>query len=250
MRIQRIGSKWAKTKVLQQSEALNERIPLTNEWSIPVLGQMLDEHHMLYVKPDRGTFGNGVIRVEKQADDLYTYQLGTRLKTFSAFDAMARSLQKALQGRHYLIQQGIPLLTYDNRRFDVRVMVQQNLKKQWEATGIIARLGDPSKIVTNCHSGGKAVSFDKLMQPYMTPSQKESYKAWLAEIGLATAQQMQSVYGGVKEIGLDVAIDDSLRPWILEVNTIPDPYIFRKLADKSIFRRIYRYYRANNRKVK
>ncbi|RAP74280.1 YheC/YheD family protein [Paenibacillus montanisoli] len=250
MRIQRIGSKWAKTKVLQQSEALNELIPITNEWSISVLEQMLGELQMLYVKPDLGTFGKGVFRVEKQADNLYSYQLGTKLNTFPAFEDMARSLQEAIQGRRYLIQQGIPLLTYDSRRFDVRVMVQQNPKRKWETTGIIARLGDPSKIVTNCHSGGKAVSFDKLMRPYMTPSQMSGYKQWLAEIGLATAHQLQATYVGVKEIGLDVAIDESFRPWILEVNTIPDPYIFRKLTDKNIFRRIYRYHKSNNRRVK
>ncbi|UUZ90327.1 YheC/YheD family protein [Paenibacillus sp. P25] len=44
-----------------------------------------------------------------------------------------------------------------------------------------------------------------------------------------------------------MAIDQKLYPWILEVNTWPDPWIFRKLKDKRIFRRIYRYSKAYGR---
>ncbi|MBP3966900.1 YheC/YheD family protein [Paenibacillus lignilyticus] len=250
MAIQRVRSKWEKTKVLLHSDELRQRIPVTQVWSTSELEQMLNEFEMVYVKPDHGTFGNGVIRVEKTADNTYTYQLGTKLQRFSSFESMAQSLGQVIQGRKYLIQQGIHLLTYDKRRFDVRVMVQRNLKQQWVTTGVIGRVSDPSRIVTNCHNGGTAMPFEKLMRSHLSIAQIASYQEWLAELGVITAQQMETSYKRIKEIGLDLAIDQSFRPWILEVNTMPDPYIFRKLPDKDIFRRIYRYHAANNRKKK
>ncbi|SDX00759.1 YheC/YheD family protein [Paenibacillus sp. CF384] len=250
MAIQRVRSKLEKTNVLLHSDELRQRIPLTKVWSTSDLELMLNEFEMVYVKPDHGTFGNGVIRVEKTADHTYTYQLGTKLQSFASFETMARSLGQVIKGRKYLIQQGIHLLTYDKKRFDVRVMVQHNLKQQWVTTGVIGRVSDPTKVVTNCHNGGTAMSFEKLMRSHLSTAQIASYQEWLAELGVATAHQMQTTYKGIKEIGLDLAIDQSFRPWILEVNTMPDPYIFRKLADKDIFRRIYRYHAANNRKKK
>lgn len=248
--IQRVKSKWAKTKVLLLSETLRERIPVTKRWQIQQLAAMLDEHGMVYVKPDQGTFGLGVVRVEKVSDAEYTYQSGTLLQRFPSFDKMASSLQSRIGSRAYLIQQGIPLLTYEGLRFDIRVMVQQNPSKQWETTGIIGRLGHPQKIVTNYHSGGVIMAFDQLMQPYMSPTQTDSYKIWMADIGASVALQLQTRYPRLKEIGIDVAIDESFRPWILEVNTLPDPYIFRKLNDKSMFRRIRRCCLAYGRRMK
>ncbi|NBC70844.1 YheC/YheD family protein [Paenibacillus sacheonensis] len=250
MAIQRVKSKWAKTKVLLLSEPLRERIPVTKRWHIPQLAAMLEQHGMVYVKPDQGTFGLGVVRVEKLPDGRYTYQSGTHPQHFPSFDKMAASLQKRIGSRQYLIQQGIPLLSYDGLRFDIRVMVQCNPKQEWETTGIIGRLSHPKKIVTNYHSGGVPMAFDKLMEPHLTQPQVDSYKMWLAEIGTSVARQLQTRYPRLKELGIDIAIDESFRPWILEVNTLPDPYIFRKLDDKTMFRRIYRYCLAYDRRMK
>lgn len=248
--IQRVKSKWAKTKVLLLAEPLRERIPVTKRWQIPQLAAMLDVHGMVYVKPDQGTFGLGVVRVEKGSDTAYTYQSGTVPQHFDSFDKMAASLQRRIGSRPYLIQQGIPLLKHEGLRFDIRVMVQHNLRHEWETTGIIGRLSHPKKIVTNYHSGGVPMAIDKLMEAHLSQPQIDSYKMWLADIGTSVGKQLQTRYPGLKELGIDVAIDESFRPWILEVNTLPDPYIFRKLNDKAMFRRIYRYCRAYRRRMK
>ncbi|GGE00664.1 hypothetical protein GCM10010911_69480 [Paenibacillus nasutitermitis] len=202
---------------------------------------MLNDYRMVYVKPELGTFGNGVIRVENQ-DGHYTFQLGTRLRAFTSFEAMATALQaSAIKSRSYLIQRGIHLLKHRKRRFDIRVMVQKNARNDWESTGIIGRLGHPSKIVTNYHSGGTPMTLERLMQTHLTASRISSLNSRLRKLGVSAAKQLQLDYPRLKEIGVDVAIDQSFKPWILEVNTLPDPFLFRKLPDKRVFRKIYRY---------
>jgi hypothetical protein len=239
--IQRVKSKWAKTNVLLQSETVSFYVPATIKWSRDGLESMLSLYGMIYAKPDRGTFGKGVIRIEKRADDLYTYQLGTKLYTFYSLNEMADRLQLAFGGRPYLLQRGIELLKYDERRFDIRVMVQKNLQKRWETTGIIGRLSHPAKIVTNYHSGGTPMSFEKLMSSHLPDPEIETYKNRLQSLGVLVARQMQLQYPRLKEIGIDIAVDEQLMPWILEVNTFPDPFIFRKLPDKSVYRKVRRY---------
>ncbi|WJH37195.1 YheC/YheD family protein [Paenibacillus sp. CC-CFT747] len=83
--------------------------------------------------------------------------------------------------------------------------------------------------------------------PYLSPSRKKEQIRELEELGVRVGRRMGSRFPGVKEVGLDVALDGKVRPWILEVNTRPDPYIFRTLKDKEIFRRIYRYAKAYKR---
>ncbi|MFC5653207.1 YheC/YheD family protein [Paenibacillus solisilvae] len=241
MAIQRVSSKWAKTNVLIKSEELRDQIPVTVEWSQDALNQMLNKYGMVYVKPDFGTYGSGVIRVQKSSSGNYSFQVKTKKRAFPSFEQMIVPLQRIISNRPYLIQRGIYLLKYSRRRFDLRVMVQKNDTNEWESTGIIGRLSHPRKIVTNYHSGGTPMSIEKLMGRHLSHADIAAYKTQLCKQGVAIATQLQTKYPRLKEIGVDVAVDTSLKPWILEVNTLPDPYIFRKLQDKRIFRKIRRY---------
>ena len=241
MAIQRVVSKWSKTSVLLADDSIAAHIPLTRKLSHESLLTMLNQHGMVYVKPDRGTFGIGVIRVEAIGSSSYRYQEGTRVRTFETYDALYQSLKQLTGKRTYLVQRGIHLLRHRKRRFDLRVMVQKSPRGQWETTGVIGRLAHPGKIVTNYHSGGTPMAFGELMATHLPQAEHRSYAARLEKLGVQVARRLQSSYPGLKEIGIDVALDTQLRPWILEVNTKPDPYIFRKLKDRSVFRKVYRY---------
>jgi D-alanine-D-alanine ligase-like ATP-grasp enzyme len=58
------------------------------------------------------------------------------------------------------------------------------------------------------------------------------------------------MYPGMKEIGVDVALDRELRPWILEVNTRPDHCPFAVLQDQTMIRRIVHYGKQYGRTYK
>jgi glutathione synthase/RimK-type ligase-like ATP-grasp enzyme len=242
-----VHNKWAKTQVLLTDDTVKNHVPLTKRMDRTNLYEMLHKYRMVYIKPITGTYGNGVMRVEWQEGTVqpYWYQTGVYKKRFYTFDDLYRSLRQDTLERNYLVQKGIQLLTYRNNRFDIRVMVQQNLKRKWETTGIIGRVANPRKIVTNVHNGGTLKPVETLLASYLPKQEKYQYIQELKRLGLKIAKTLQKKYRGLKEIGVDVALDHDLKAWVLEVNSAPDPYIFRKLKDKSIFAKVFRYYLAN-----
>ncbi|RUT31572.1 YheC/YheD family protein [Paenibacillus zeisoli] len=244
--VRTLTSKWIKTNVLLKNPKISKYIPDTRRFNAKNLKSMLSSYSMVYIKPERGTHGLGVIRAELGAEvqNKYKYQFDTTTRTFSTFEAFHASLKKAIGSRSYLIQKGIHLLKYKNRRFDIRIMVQLSPSGKWETTGLIGRAAKEGKIVTNYHSGGRPMSVPVLLSPHVTGAKQAALLQELRQFGERIARAYQSTYPNFRQIGVDVGLDRSLTPWIIEVNTNPDPYIFNQLKDKTMYRKVMRYRRA------
>lgn len=240
-----IRSKWLKTEALLIDKTLRDHIPKTSKLRSKVdLNALLDEFNMVYVKPDRGTYGRGVMRIDKVFTDTrieFRIQSGYERMSFDHFHSMYEAFLQYKKKRTYLVQQGIELLQFMNRRFDVRVMVQISPEGCWESTGIIGRVSAPNKIITNYHSGGMPMPIEPLLHPYLDDTGSRNLILKLNQLGLDSAVALKSAYPGMNMIGVDVGIDQQLKPWILEVNTKPDVYLFKTLENKAMYAKIYRY---------
>ncbi len=244
--IRRISNKLTKTRVLVRIQELNKHVPVTRKMNKNTLYEMLEKHKMVYIKPCCGSLGQGVIRVELVRAQ-YSYQSGTHVHTSPDYDTAYRAIFKETMGKSYLVQKGIRLLVYDGRPFDIRVMVQRNAKSGWEATGVAGRVAHPRKVVTNGSQGGTIYPVEELLKAYTSAENCKILIRSLKKIGVKSARQLSTSYPGLQEIGVDIALDQRLKPWILEVNTAPDPCPFTKLKDTSMIDRIVRYAKAYGR---
>lgn len=242
-----VSSKWIKTRIMQRNVKLSKYVPATHPFDRHRLSTMLAQHGMLYVKPDIGSLGIGVIRVEKRSGT-YRYQSGTRIYHFPTFDKLYQSLRHRCGTKRYLIQKGIHVLTHESNPYDFRVMIQRNPSGKWECTGTAARVAHPQKAVTNGSQGGTIYSPYDLLAPRIGVQATTLLLHEMEKISQLTAGQLSRSYPGMNELGIDIAVDQRLKPWILEVNTRPDPCPFTKLADQTIIRKIVRFGRANGRK--
>lgn len=269
MKIQRVSSKWAKTTAILHNPALASYIPDTRKYSYMTLTEMLSVHATVYIKPDRGTYGTGVMRAEqrivslapsnrteedsespeqpKKEKTMYILRYGKTAEIFGTSQELHENVLSRTQGKLYLIQKGIDLLTYHERPFDLRVLAQKTPSGLWETTGMLGRVAAPRKIITNYHSGGRIHEVQTLFKEHMDPAESESAIQQLKQFGVQIGGQLELTYPGIKEIGLDVALDQHHDMWLLEVNTLPSIVVFKLFPDKSIYRRIHRYAAAYGR---
>ncbi|CAN7199149.1 YheC/YheD family protein [Paenibacillus sp. LjRoot153] len=242
-----VSSKWIKTRVMLRNVKLRQHMPTTHPFNRNRLSAMLAQHGMLYVKPDIGSLGIGVIRVEKRGRT-YRYQSGVNIYRFPTFEKMYQSLKHRCGTKRYLIQKGIHVLTHEGNPYDFRVMIQRSPSGKWVCTGTAARVAHPQKAVTNGSQGGTIYSPCDLLEPRFGVEATSILMFKMDKIAYLTSAQLGRTYPAMNELGIDIAVDHRLKPWILEVNTRPDPCPFTKLADKTIIRKIVQFGRANGRK--
>ncbi|EHS54925.1 YheC/YheD family protein [Paenibacillus kribbensis] len=254
MSIQRVASKWTKTNAILPNPTLAPYIPETRLYTFEHLNEMLAVYGTVYIKPDNGTYGKGVMRAERLTEPLppteegiigeriwYVLRYEVDTLTFDSLEELNKVVSNRIKKRPYLIQRGIDLLQHETRPFDLRVLTQMNLRKHWETTLIIGRIAAPDKVVTNHHSGGTVRFFNELVAPYLDEKEAVHLEQKLSKLGERVAWQLQKRYPRLKEIGLDVGLDQQIYPWILEVNTRPAIKVFSFLPNKSLYHKIFRY---------
>ncbi|MBP1990481.1 YheC/YheD family protein [Paenibacillus eucommiae] len=242
------NTKLRKAMYLSEDSELRQYNPQTELAMPETVLSMLKQYRMVYVKPNLGTGGHGVIKAEQikiGGTTKYRYKLDMRTYTFTSYEEFYRSLSRHFGPKVYLVQQGIKMLTSGGKPFDLRVMIQKNERGRWEHTGSIGRIAHPRRIVTNYHSGGTPQLIEKLLRPYMGTKGSAAYNRRLGRLGLQVARYMQKGYPNIKDIGLDIGIDKSKKPWIFEVNTRPNPIIFRSLNQPAVYKRIKRLTRLH-----
>lgn len=243
------GSKILKTRIMADHPKLAEHIPLTRRLSRQLLYDMLNQYGMVYVKPDAGSQGKGVIRVEKTREG-YRYQHGIKILTFSNFEPMFISLRKYHLHKPYLVQKGIHMLKYNGRPYDFRIMIQRNPNRQWECTGTFGRLAHPSKAVTNGSQGGTIYEPSVLLAPYASRKRILSVQRDMNKLAYLTAARLSRTFPQLNELGLDIGLDRNLKPWILEVNFSPDPSPFTLLPNPKAIRTIVAYGKAYGKRYR
>lgn len=237
-----VRSKMEKTRVLLTDTKLARYVPKTELFSEETLKAILKEHNQVYVKPDCGRGGKRVICITAKDGGYQIYYETTATKVEEIAEA-TKYVDEVANGDQFIIQQGINLLRIDRAPFDLRVNVQKPYEK-WEVTAMIAKMMAKGKVVTNYCQGSTLVEFEQaLLKAGLSMAKTNQVKDFLTFLGERTANVLNEKYQGLRELGMDVALDSRIKPWILEVNT--KPKYPRGLSSKfdryrRIIRRAYR----------
>ena len=243
-----LANKWKKGQVLANNPKLRPYIPETKLFNETNLNDLTEKYPIIFGKPIVGTGGSGIIKISKESEQ-FIIKTNVITKVATNKSELFKMLNTLMGERPYMIQQGIPLISIQNRPLDFRVLLLRP-KNKWELMGIMGKWAAKGKIVTNHSRGGAAITLDKALRYSVnaTDQQIKLMEQKLIQLGFEAAKTLNKSYHGVRELGMDVAIDDQLNTWILETNSRPNYHLFKSHKDKRLFGKIDLYMNYIRRK--
>lgn len=238
-----LPNKWEIYESMSENESLKPYLPLTHKFSvIEDAVNFVKMHKLVYLKPQRSTGGRGIIRVEQTSPGRYLLQGRDRHRVIltpqhvGAAQLSSRLVDLGLAD-NYVIQQGIDLTLPNGRVHDFRLLIQKNGRGEWEVTGCAGRIGPPRSITANLHGGGTALPTNRLLaRRFSSSEQIEEIERAMERVAFLAADHLESKYGALCELGIDLAVDPGGGVWLLEANPKPSREVFRRIGRLGTYR--------------
>ncbi|HET7615468.1 MAG TPA: YheC/YheD family protein, partial [Bacillales bacterium] len=218
--------KWEVHAILSKHPELEPYLPETVLYERKEsLKKMFAQHQSLFLKPAAGSQGKQIFRIQRREnvvtmDHTTSNNEGTR--EFGSFDDLYFTLKERLQRQPYIIQQGLCLMDYHSRPLDFRLLCNKGSNGTWKLTSGIARVSGEEQFVSNLARGGSTYSVYDVLQETFYEKHAKQIRRLLKELALEIAALVSfHTNDGYGDLGIDLALDQQGKPWILEVNTKP-----------------------------
>ncbi|MWV44033.1 YheC/YheD family protein [Paenibacillus sp. HJL G12] len=247
-------NKWHLFEWLKKSKSTVHLVPQTRRLRGEAgLQKMLERYSCLYLKPESGKAGKGIMMLRYQKDKLLPYRLKVQ-NTKNSTTYKGANIQR-LWARirtetglsPYIVQQGIELAVVDNRPFDLRVLLQKTEKGQWSVTGVGARMAGSKSITTHVPRGGSIEDPHKMLAIVFGADMAPGIMNRVKTTAIVIARQIEKASGHAHgEMSMDLGVDAAGSIWFFEANAKPMKFDEPHIRQKSL-ERIFQYsqYLAN-----
>lgn len=224
-------------RLMANDPVLRAYVPETMSFSKKHAARMMRAHDELFIKPDSGSVGKGIVSIIKQADGRWQVQNGRKRFVRSASQTRSYLRRSVVKKRDYLVQEGIRLARYKGRPFDIRATVQRGRDGAWQVTGTVGKIAAKGSRVTNVARGGSAIQPMKLYRSLGWDARRTD--GLVRSVALTTASRLGEKLRGLGDVGFDVGLAKDGKPYIIEMNGRDQRYGFLKAGMKETFRRTY-----------
>jgi glutathione synthase/RimK-type ligase-like ATP-grasp enzyme len=181
----------------------------------------LERHPAVFLKPVRGSGGVGVAEV-RPTDAASRFQLATaKAKRLLTREQLRLFIEERLRQGPHLLQGGIPLLELDGHKLDLRVYLQRDGHGDWQAVTAVPRLAAKGQVVTNLAQGGEVRDYDWLIAESVRREFSLPPRADVEAVAIRAAQALTEIRPTLAFLGIDIALDDEGRAYLLDINPRP-----------------------------
>lgn len=241
-------NKWTLFSWLRKSKTTRKYIPATRKVTPKLnLAHFIKTHKLIYLKPEKGKAGKGIMRVQRIAGSppRYLLTIQERKKTFQhqfrKITSLWAKISQYMDNEPYIVQQGIQLTSYNNRPYDLRVLVQKNKKGKWVFTGIGARVAGEKSITTHVPRGGRIGDPQTVLTKSFGKKATMRILNQLRRNSLIIARQIErSSKHPLGEMSMDLGMDATGNIWFFEANAKPMKFDEPHIREKSL-KRILEY---------
>jgi len=223
--------KWHIHQLLRSDERLRPHLPDTAIPTADMLGFFLQTYDAVILKPNSGSVGKGIVKIEKIGRGWLVKYRGKngRWKHLYFEKQLPKVIKKICSSNAYIVQQFIPLATYRGRPFDLRVSVQKDQSGAWQVTGMNGKVAAKNSFLTNVAQGGFVLPLQTLIQaqPHLS---YEQVRENVEELALNIARHLDRHLPLLADLGLDIGLAQDGFPVFIECNGRDQRYSFL-LAD-------------------
>ncbi|TVX92318.1 YheC/YheD family protein [Paenibacillus agilis] len=246
-----LPGKWNLYRTLSRLDFLKTYLPKTYPYQGPrSLLRIIEQHDgSVFLKPSGGQHGRSVLHLEAPAYAASSpwspasITISGRTKhnehIHTPFTTMMDALKwvhQFIDGRQYVIQPYLTLLSQQEEPYDVRVLMQKDGSGHWQITGSAARVGSTGHLTSNLRGGGRAEPAESYLEQQFSRKQAENMLSSIADVSKQIPAAIESCYGRLVELGLDFGIDQKGRIWLLEVNSRPGRSVFSLTGNEKAIR--------------
>lgn len=187
-------------------------------------------HPTLYIKPVTGSNGAGIAILELQGDQ------GTlRIPNLQPIEIPKSDcfeyLKKYFDGAEYFVQPKARMIRYEDRPYDIRVLIQNRGQNRYQITGQGVRIGNPVTWVSNLSAGGGARPLEVLQEAIVRCGLDYAEQlAQMEAVCMRCTHLLHEQFGDFAEIAFDILLTEDRGPIVLEANGKPARRIFILLA--------------------
>ncbi|MGO4887509.1 YheC/YheD family protein [Anaerobacillus sp. MEB173] len=220
-----LPNKWKVYNALKEDEQLFPYLPKTTQVTsgLDVLNN-LNRNEPVILKPASGSQGKGIVALFQTENDEILIQTQRNLKqikkTFKHKKECERWLNHLITSTNYLLQPFCSIQDQNNCPFDIRILIQKNEQGRWVEQGRGIRIGKQNHIISNLHGGGKTLSYQNWIKQLL-PDQQRDLEFHLLKLMALIPNRLETSFGRLFEIGLDISLDQDGRLWLLEANSKP-----------------------------
>ncbi|GFN30475.1 YheC/YheD family protein [Paenibacillus xylaniclasticus] len=232
------GRKWLKHEALWAYPNLREYLPDTMLFSQQAFIDMIERHKVVFVKPDLGMQGKGIMKVSTISEKGGGYMIRTEDNAYAYRHVhnAAKKLAQLIGQQRYLVQQGIDLIQLKGKPVDFRALLHIKPDGNWRFFGVMGKLAAPNQIVTNYSNGGRAIQLHQALG--VSVDESREWEQRIKQLSDEIAAAMKKSFPRITELGLDLAIDRNKQIWLLEANTKPHYRLFRHHSNPNLFAKI------------
>ncbi|WP_340400073.1 YheC/YheD family protein [Paenibacillus sp. FSL H8-0079] len=219
---ERNGGSFSKKKIYEilqkNAELAAHLIPYTAVENVHEILAFIDNHETSIIKPSIGSFGNGIIVVQREEEGFVVKDHENIHKMNAEDFAQLLSMLAAKKG--FVIQKFIRSETRNGLPYHIRLHLVRNGRGEWSFISAFPFLSTQSehKVVNHAGSLRAFTTWDWLSR-HEFPQKEDIMLARLERLAITTANHIAAhVKERICELGIDVGINSLGEIWIFEAN--------------------------------
>lgn len=214
-------------KIINEMDSLKDYLPPTAlvEDFYSVIS-FIEEHDKVILKPVDISGGRGICIIDKKEESFKVKDCRKResseilLLGVEEFEKFFNEEINCIN--NYIVQKYIKLARIEYSVYDIRVVMQKGKENKWNCSGIECRVGKTNFLLTNVYKSEYSLSLvEALKKSFPIGCNYEKIMEEINELCLNICNALDKAGEHFLEFGMDIAIDEDKKLWLIEVNALP-----------------------------